>query len=86
MSEDMNHDAVHLTLRLTANKYLPNPNNMPRTLLAAMSSEMEDPVSFIPRNVTHETSAVDISLCLQAARTTWPKPVSFLNSHFYVQF
>lgn len=82
----MRHDAVHLTLRLTANKYLSNPNNMPGTLLAAMNSEMEDPVSFIPRNVTHETTAVDISLYLQAARTNLFKPVSFLNSHFSVQF
>lgn len=82
----MNHVAVHLTLRLSANKYLPNPNNTPGTLLAVRDSEMEDLVPFIHRNVTNKNSAIHISLCLQAARTNIPKLVSFLNSNFYAQF
>jgi hypothetical protein len=40
---------------------------MPGTLLAARSSEMEDLVSFIHRNVINKNNAVDVSLYLQAA-------------------
>lgn len=62
MSEDMNHGTVHLTLRLSASKYLLNPNNMPGTLLAVRNSEIEDLVSLIHRNVTNKNSTNHISL------------------------